>query len=197
MWEDRPKITSSQHTELLERNRELYSEPPVIPEQASFPERKQPKSPPQPTKREEPVSDEQPQSFDVPAESEKQDTPEEAVKTVTQPKKEKQTPPKDIPQSGRGGRQHKYLQQLIKQLAEERGFRATIEETILDGAGRVDVSLVCDEIRVACQVSVTTTKDWELGGIEKCFAAGLYRSGAYWGDRAAYQKTSQVCGRKS
>ncbi len=29
-----------------------------------------------------------------------------------------------------------------------------------------------EKIRVACQVSVTTTKDWELGGIEKCFAAG-------------------------
>jgi hypothetical protein len=27
-------------------------------------------------------------------------------------------------------------------------------------------------MRVACQISITTTKDWELGGIEKCFAAG-------------------------
>lgn len=42
----------------------------------------------------------------------------------------------------------------------------------MDGAGRVDVSLIRDKIRVACQVSVTTTKDWELGGIEKCIAAG-------------------------
>jgi len=42
----------------------------------------------------------------------------------------------------------------------------------LDNAGRVDVSLVREKIRVACQVSVTTTKDWELGGIEKCFAVG-------------------------
>lgn len=25
---------------------------------------------------------------------------------------------------------------------------------------------------MACQVSVTTTKNWELGGLEKCFAAG-------------------------
>jgi hypothetical protein len=57
-------------------------------------------------------------------------------------------------------------------LAEERGFRATIEETILEGAGRVDVSLVRDRTRIACQVSITTTKDWELGGIEKCLAAG-------------------------
>lgn len=27
-------------------------------------------------------------------------------------------------------------------------------------------------MRVACQVSVTTTKDWELSGVEKCIAAG-------------------------
>lgn len=57
-------------------------------------------------------------------------------------------------------------------MVEEHRFRATIEEAILDGAGRVNVSLVREKIRVACQVSVTTTKDWELGGIEKCFAAG-------------------------
>ncbi|MBX9916614.1 MAG: hypothetical protein E6Q59_08960 [Nitrosomonas sp.] len=54
-------------------------------------------------------------------------------------------------------------------MVEEHRFRVTIEETILDGA---DLSLVREKIRVACQVSVTTTKDWELGGIEKCIAAG-------------------------
>lgn len=58
------------------------------------------------------------------------------------------------------------------QLAEERGFRATIKETILGGDGRVDVSLVRGGRRVACEISVTTGKDWELGNIEKCLAAG-------------------------
>jgi hypothetical protein len=80
--------------------------------------------------------------------------------------------PKVTQEPGRGGRQHKYLQQLIKGLGEERGFLATTEATILDGVGRVDVSLRRDDMRVACQISITTTKDWELGGIEKCFAAG-------------------------
>ncbi|MGA9574712.1 MAG: hypothetical protein WBS20_12280, partial [Lysobacterales bacterium] len=36
----------------------------------------------------------------------------------------------------------------------------------------MDVSLVRNDTRIACQVSITTTKDWELGGIEKCFTAG-------------------------
>ncbi len=73
---------------------------------------------------------------------------------------------------GRGGQRHKYLQHLIKQLAEERGFRASIEETILDGAGRVDVLLVRGERRIAFEISVTTNRDQELGNIEKCLAAG-------------------------
>jgi hypothetical protein len=64
------------------------------------------------------------------------------------------------------------LQQLIKQLAEERGFRASVEETILEGAGRVDVSLLRGTSRIACEISVTTNQDHELGNVEKCLAAG-------------------------
>lgn len=174
--EDKPKITAFQYEELLERNRELYSEPPMLPEEIAFPEQRKRESkvsePVQPVST--PIEQEKPASYrqepvSVPSEPE---TPEAITKTTASPKKAKPIPPEDISQAGRGGRQHKYLQHLIKQLAEERGFRATIEETILDGAGRVDVSLVREKIRVACQVSVTTTKDWELGGIEKCFAAG-------------------------
>lgn len=57
-------------------------------------------------------------------------------------------------------------------MAEERGFRASIEESILNGAGSVDVSLVRGDKRIAIEISVTTTRDQELGNIEKCFAAG-------------------------
>ena len=73
---------------------------------------------------------------------------------------------------GRGGKQHKYLQQLIKQMAEERGWRAVIEDPILDAAGRVDVSLALGTRRIACEISVSSTKDQELGNVEKCVAAG-------------------------
>lgn len=189
--EEKPKITAFQYEKILERNRELYSEPPLLPEEIAFTDQKKPEyKAPQPTKPKEPVpemqprpvatpfeqeeavSNEQQQPIPTPSEPEESTTPEVLVKTAAPTKKAKPIPPEDVPQAGRGGRQHKYLQHLIKQLAEERGFRATIEETILDGAGRVDVSLVRDKIRVACQVSVTTTKDWELGGIEKCIAAG-------------------------
>jgi hypothetical protein len=161
--ERQPQIARDDYDDLIERNRELYSEPPMVPEDAPFPEapgrklkdepkRPEPKAKPEPVEQREEVS--------------------RPPRPEPQPRAERPRPPPEPPQPGRGGRQHKYVQHLVKQLAEERGFRATIEETILDGAGRVDVSLVRDGTRIACQVSVTTTKDWELGGIEKCLAAG-------------------------
>ena len=74
---------------------------------------------------------------------------------------------------GRGGRQHKYLQNLIKKAAEDRGYRAIIEEPILEGAGRVDVSLSKGKRRFACEITVTTGRDQELQNVEKCIAAGF------------------------
>ncbi len=77
------------------------------------------------------------------------------------------SPPRDV---GGGGIKHKYIEHLIKELGEERGFRASVEESIHDGAGRVDVILRRGEVQLAFEISVTTTKDHELGNIEKCLA---------------------------
>lgn len=77
-----------------------------------------------------------------------------------------------VPPLGRGGKEHKYLQNLIKEFAISKGYYAVIEEPILDGTGRVDVSLTHEALRVACEISVTTGRDYELGNIEKCLAAG-------------------------
>lgn len=83
----------------------------------------------------------------------------------------RRTPSVEPPPLGRGGKQHQYLQQVIKQAAEERNVRATIEEPLPDG-GKVDVSLTFAEKRIACEVSVTTAREQELGNIEKCLGAG-------------------------
>lgn len=77
------------------------------------------------------------------------------------------------PSLGRGGHQHKYLQQLIKRWAETNGYRATIEKQILDGLGSVDVALEKGERSIACEISVSTTPEHELGNIQKCLAAGF------------------------
>src|SRR3546814_13562556 len=61
---------------------------------------------------------------------------------------------------------------LLKQVAQERGYHTTIEEPILDGAGRVDVSLSKGDMRTGCEISVTSARDQELGNVEKCLAAG-------------------------
>jgi Type IV secretion-system coupling protein DNA-binding domain len=172
--ESEPQISDDDYEFLVEINRLKYSDEPLLPEELEplpLPAPIDPSPPQAKTKRTPPkeASRVTTPPADVPA------TPAELPEQTTAVSVERSTTgvakPKVIPEPGRGGRQHKYLQQLIKGMGEERGFLATIEETILDGAGRVDVSLRRDGMRVACQISITTTKDWELGGIEKCFAA--------------------------
>lgn len=74
---------------------------------------------------------------------------------------------------GRGGKQHKALQKLVKETAEKYGFKATIEKRLADGAGHVDVALERDDLNIACEISVTTSNEHELGNIKKCLAAGF------------------------
>ncbi len=72
---------------------------------------------------------------------------------------------------GRAGQHHQELQGVIKRVAETYGFRVTVEQGIGDGVGRVDVSLEKENLRIACEVSVTTT-DYEITNILKCLADG-------------------------
>ncbi|MEI8278279.1 MAG: TraM recognition domain-containing protein [Bacteroidota bacterium] len=68
--------------------------------------------------------------------------------------------------------QHRYLQNLIKKMAESRGYKATIEEPTPDGKGRIDVALERNSQRIAVEVCMTTETDWEMHNIEKCLMAG-------------------------
>lgn len=73
---------------------------------------------------------------------------------------------------GKGGPKHRYLQALVKELAEQQGFRATIEAPLPDGAGQVDILLERDDLRVAIEVSVSTPVEAERENVRKCLAAG-------------------------
>lgn len=68
--------------------------------------------------------------------------------------------------------QHQYLQNLIKRMAEEKGYKAVIEQSTPDGLFKIDVSLERSGKKIACEISITTTKEQELSNIEKCIRAG-------------------------
>lgn len=74
---------------------------------------------------------------------------------------------------GGGGARHQAICGAIKELGEGAGFRASIEETILDGEGRVDVILRQGKRAIAFEVSVTTSKEHELLNVQKCLQAGF------------------------
>lgn len=82
---------------------------------------------------------------------------------------------KAIADLGRGGVQHKAIQDRIKDEAEKIGYRVTMEQEILGGVGRVDLVLVRDDVATACEVTVTTTIDHEVGNVSKCVKAGFTR----------------------
>jgi predicted TPR repeat methyltransferase len=76
---------------------------------------------------------------------------------------------------GKGGPKHRYLQSLVKELAEAQGFRATIEAPAAGGAGQVDVLLEREGLSVAVEVSVSTPVEQERENVRKCLAAGYER----------------------
>jgi hypothetical protein len=75
------------------------------------------------------------------------------------------------PDLGRGGAQHKAIQQRIKQAAEKLGFRSIIEKQIPEGS--VDLLLERPGQTFACEISITTTIDHEVGNVAKCLRVGF------------------------
>lgn len=73
---------------------------------------------------------------------------------------------------GRGKREHKYLQQLVKHRGEDHGYLVTIEK-LLPGGGSVDVALESAEQRIAVEISVTSTPTQEMANVRKCLEAGF------------------------
>jgi hypothetical protein len=68
--------------------------------------------------------------------------------------------------------EHRYAQTFVKTLAEQYGYRASLEVPTPDGRGKVDVLLEKDGKCVAVEISVSTPAEWELHNVQKCIAAG-------------------------
>jgi len=72
--------------------------------------------------------------------------------------------------SGRGGEAHVKIQNSIKSIANQYGWRANLEHQVTDGA--VDVWLEREGLTIACEINVTTGVEYEQQNIRKCLSAG-------------------------
>ena len=92
---------------------------------------------------------------------------EETASPVAEPPEIAESkPPTEI---GRGSQLHRDTQRRIKSVAEELGFRATMEAQV--GSSGVDLLLERAGIRIAVEFSSTTGVTHELQNILKCLAA--------------------------
>lgn len=83
---------------------------------------------------------------------------------------------------------HRYLQTLVKRMAEARGYTATIEMPLPDGSGQVDVLLAKDGKRIAVEICNTTDAEWEMHNISKCIATGYDTIVSLSGDMKQLEK---------
>ena len=72
---------------------------------------------------------------------------------------------------GRGGAQHRYLQELIRRFGEANEWKVTLEKEILAGLGRVDVVLERPGLSVACEIGISESVEHEIENLQKCFSA--------------------------
>ena len=159
--ERQPLLTEEALEEVLDANRERYCGTlddvqgfDLGPSTAATPEDPEERTPPQ---REESSTDELPEEAPC--------TPEPRVSVSRSPPE-----PREL---GKGGSQHRYVQHLVKGLAEERGFRAVIEKTV--EGGQIDVALYRDDLSIACEISVTSTPQYEAQNLAKCSQGSFSR----------------------
>ena len=88
---------------------------------------------------------------------------------------------------------HKYLQQLVKKMAEAKGYVAVLETQIPDGSGQVDVLLTKESKTIAIEICVTTDADWEMHNIEKCIVAKYDMVISLCGDPRQLEKIKRKC----
>lgn len=129
---------------------------------------------------------------EAPAEPEKSPVYRPSAKAeayASPPSRDPATPPPSAAERelGKGGKKHRYLQNLVKGLGEAQGFRATIEAPI--AGGQVDVLLARDDLTVAVEVSVSTPVEWERGNLAKCLRSDFAKVALVLAKSAATART--------
>lgn len=110
----------------------------------------------------------EPERAEVPPKVSPPPPPREAPRPEPAPAPREPPPPAAPAQPGRGGPEHKYLQSLIREWGQAKGYRCEVEKEI--SGGHVDVTLTRDDHTLACEISVSTPAEHELGNVEKCLA---------------------------
>lgn len=77
---------------------------------------------------------------------------------------------KETAKKERKEREHEKLKVKIGSFAQSQGFRIVYEEETTSGR-RVDVALHNSEVKIACEISVTNTAEYEVQNIKKCIEA--------------------------
>jgi len=98
------------------------------------------------------------------AEPETQDTP------IAPPPMAEATPRAAPEITGRGGTEHITIQNNIRDLAHQYGWRAELEYSVSKGS--VDVWLQNETHKIACEITVTTPTEYEVHNIAKGLDAG-------------------------
>ena len=153
--ESMPTIDPLDYETLIARNRERYALPSSEIKDAD-------------TVRPEPVV------IDIPPDETATEKPEPTAPSEPSPV----TPTRTLPiQQGRGGAQHKDMQQAIRTVGHRLGYLADIEDEVFDSENRarqIDVALRKDGILIACEISITTKPEHEVENIARCFDAGVH-----------------------
>lgn len=97
-------------------------------------------------------------------------TPEVVEQT---PEPEVVEPASETVSEGRGGSQHRDIQQMIKSLGHDFGFGVQIEASCQRSEGAIDVLLIGEKTNIAVEVSVTTSAEHELENLKKCLSENV------------------------
>jgi hypothetical protein len=111
--------------------------------------------------------------------------PSEVVTTPAEPVHE---PRQD---RGIGGNQHNIIRERIECVARELGYYATREKPTGDG-GKIDLSIEKSGRIIACEISLTTTVDHEVGNVAKCIRAGCEHVAVICTDKSRLEKISKA-----
>ena len=89
---------------------------------------------------------------------------------------------------------HQAIKERIRVQGESLDYVVTIEESVLGGQGRVDVVLRRGEQSIACEISVTTVVDYEVGNVAKCLMAGFKHVAVICVNRKKADRIQQAVG---